>query len=182
LIRSIATGALGALLMLTAAPTSASPTDDVRNAMLKFVGLNSYEMSFGSGSRTGTMDFIRPDSTHMTMGGMEMIHLGSTTYMKMGGKWQKYTTTRRESGPTQIADRINKMVREANGVTATDLGMKSVGGEMLHAYKMRPKNGSGGIVYIGGDGLPHRFQGDDSPKDMVTISKFNAVPPIRPPM
>jgi hypothetical protein len=180
LIRSIATGALGALLMLTAVPVSASPTDDVRNAMLKFVGLNSYEMSFGSGARAGTLDFVRPDSMHMTMGGMEMVHVGSTTYMKMGGKWQKFTSSRRESGPTEMADRINKMMREANGLTATDLGMKSIGGETLHAYKMRQKDGTTGIVYVGHDGLPHRLQGNNA--EMITISRFNAVPPIRPPM
>ena len=181
MIRSIATGALGALLMLAALPANASPTDDVRAAMLKFAALSSYEMSFGTGARAGTADFVRPDSVRMSMGGMEMVHVGSTTYMKMRGKWQKFSSSRRESGPIDMAERVRAMAREANGLSATDLGMKSVGGETLHAYKMRQKDGTTGIVYVGRDGLPHRLQGNGA-DSTVTISKFNAVPPIRAPI
>jgi hypothetical protein len=180
LIRSIAGGALGALLIVTAVPVNASPTDDVRNAMLKFAALSSYEMSFGMGGQRGTADFVRPNSAHMMMGGMEIVHVGDTTYTKMNGKWSKFTS-RRRGGPADMAERVRAMVRDANEVSATDLGMKSIGGETLHAYKMRNKDGSTGTVYIGGDGLPHRLQGSE-PNSTVTISKFNAVPPIRPPI
>ncbi|HEY0393171.1 MAG TPA: hypothetical protein VGD01_01625 [Candidatus Elarobacter sp.] len=180
MIRSIAAGALFAFLTLVAAPADASATDDVRAAMLKFAALRSYEMTFGSGARTATADFVNPDSMHMSSQGMELIHIGTTTYMKMGGKWQKLPSSRGET-PMGMADRVRKMASKANGVTATDLGMKSVGGETLHAYKMTQSDGTTGTCYIGRDGLPHRLQGK-SADETVVISKFNAVAPIHAPL
>ncbi|HEY0614161.1 MAG TPA: hypothetical protein VGC96_05955 [Candidatus Elarobacter sp.] len=180
MIRSIAAGALCALVTLAAAPASANATDDVRAAMLRFAGLSSYEMTFGSGGRTAVADFVNPNSMHMSSEGMELIHIGTTTYMKMGGKWQKLPSSRGEV-PMGMAERVRKMATEAKGVSATDLGMKSVGGESLHAYKMTQSDGTTGICYIGRDGLPHRLQGKTA-DETVVISKFNSVPPIRAPI
>ena len=179
--RSIAAGALLALATLTAAPASANPTDDVRAAMLKFADLSSWEMSFGSGARQATMDFIKPNSMRMSSRGMQMVHVGNTTYVNMNGKWQRLTHERVRGG-FEMADHIRRAVSASNNVAAIDLGMKSIGGETLHAYKMTPKDGQSGTIYIGGDGLPHRFQGRDTNNETVTISKFNAVPPIRAPI
>jgi hypothetical protein len=181
LIRSIAAGALLALATLTGAPASANPTDDVRAAMLKFADLNSWEMSFGSGARQATMDYVKPNSMRMSSRGMQMVHVGNTTYVNMNGKWQKFTHER-AGGGFEMADHIRRAVSASNGVTATDLGMKSIGGETLHAYKMTPKDGQPGTIYIGADGLPHRFQGSDTNNEVVTISKFNQVAPIRAPI
>lgn len=180
MIRSIAASALFALTILAAAPANANPTDDVRSAMLRFAGLSSYEMSFGSGAKSGTVDFVKPNSMRMSARGMEMINVGSTTYMRMGGKWQKFPSAK-GSGPLDMADRVRAMARETNGVSATDLGMKSVGGETLHAYKMTQKDGTTGVIYIGRDGLPHRMQGKDADQS-ITISKFNQIAPIRAPI
>ena len=180
MIRSIAAGALFAFVTLAAAPANANATDDVRSAFLKFAALRSYEMTFGSGARTATADFVQPDSMHMSAHGMEMIHIGTTTYMKMGGKWQKLPSSRGET-PMGMAERVRKLATEANGVNATDLGMKSIGGETLHAYKMTQKDGTTGFCYIGRDGLPHRLRGKTA-DETVVISKFNAVPPIHAPI
>jgi hypothetical protein len=182
LIRPIAASALSALLTLAAVPAYANATDDVRAAMLKFAALSSYEMTFNSRGRTSTLDVVNPRSIHMSSEGMEMIDIGTATYMKMGGKWQKLPSSRGSSGMGfSMGDRIRTMMNKANGVTATDLGMRPMGGEVLHAYKMRQSDGTTGTVYIGRDGLPHRFQGSGRDEN-VTLSKFNAVAPIRPPI
>jgi hypothetical protein len=181
LIRPIAACALVALATLTAVPANAGPTDDVRAAMLKFTGLRSWEMSFGAGGRSGTMDFVKPNAMRLSTEGMQMVHIGDTTYMMMNGKWQKFTSRNRSGGGFEMADEIRRKISESNGVSATDLGMKSVGGETLHAYKIREKDGSTGIVYVGADGLPHRFQGSRA-DETVTFSKFNGIGAIRAPI
>lgn len=51
MIRSIAAGAFGLGVLVNAAvPAYADATGDVRAAMVKFLSLSSYEMSFGTGS------------------------------------------------------------------------------------------------------------------------------------
>jgi len=90
-------------------------------------------------------------------------------------------TSRSGSAPIDMASRIRTMARDINGLSATDLGMKSVGGETLHAYKVTQNDGQAGIIYVGRDGLPHRMQGKDA-EQTITISKFNQVAPIRAPI
>jgi len=180
--RSTVAGALAALVTLTAVPAFASPTDDVRAAMIKFASLSSYQVSFGSGGRTGTMDFVKPDSMHMRSSGVEMVRVNKITYMKMGpsSSWMKIPDSK-GAGPGDIADRVRTMAKQANGVTATDLGMKSVDGETLHAYRMKQNNSTQSTVYIANDGYVHRI--DSGEKDgTVRFSKFNQIAPIRAPI
>jgi hypothetical protein len=182
MIRTTAAGVLVALVALSGAPASANPTDDVRAAMLRFAALSSYEMTFGTGARSGTVDFVKPNSMHMTMGPMEMISVGETAYVKQGsGGWMKIRNTA-PVGPAEMANRIRDYAVKVNTLTATDLGMKNVGGESLHAYRVTSKDGSPANVYIGRDGLPHRFDSSSNGNNVVRISKFNAVAPIRPPV
>ena len=186
MIRSIAASALFALGTLAAVPAYASPTDDVRGAMMRFAGLSSWQMTFGAGARTGTMDFVKPDNMHMQSSGMEMVRVSKTTYMKMGSgaKWMKIPDTE-GAGPTDIADRVRKMAKQANGVTATDLGMKTVDGESLHAYRMKQSDGTESTVYIARDGYVHRIVGKGNgggSDNTIRFSKFNQVAPIHAPM
>src|ERR1700736_4436204 len=97
--RSIVVAALVALIAapaLTVAPAHADAMGDVKAAMLRFASLKSYEMSAGGGGRTMTMDVVNPDSMRMASGGMEIIRIGTTMYMKMPGqtKWTKTSYTR----------------------------------------------------------------------------------------
>jgi hypothetical protein len=179
-IRPIAAGALGALFALAAAPASAG-ADDLRAAMAKFGALSSYEMTISARGRTTTIDIVNPHSRSMRSEGIEVIDIGPTTYMKMGGKWQKLRSSPGSSGThVGIGESVRTMARKANDVKATDLGMKPVGGEVLHAYRMQ-SDGRTGTIYIGRDGLPHRFE-DSGRHETLTISKFNAIAPIRPPI
>jgi hypothetical protein len=182
LIRTIAAYALAAFAVLAAAPACASPTDDVRAAMLKFAALSSYQLTFGGAGRTGTIDVVKPDAMHFRSQGMEMVRLGSMTYLKAGPQgWTKMRDTS-GSGPMQLAAKARDMAKQANGISAaTDLGMKNVGGEMLHAYEMKQSDGKKTTIYIGRDGMVHRLD-SGSADGTVQFGKFNAVAPIRAPI
>jgi len=168
-----------ALPVLTALPAFAAPADDVRAAFTKFNALNSFEATVGgkSGKQTVTLDIVKPNSAHITGNGMELVRIGTTTYMHMGGAWRKMSAGVSDIyGSFNISNRLPDVGKDT---TATDLGMKSMGGQMFHAYKIVDKNGTS-TVYVGADGLPHVI--DNAAGTHMTLSKFNAVPPISAPM
>ncbi len=174
--RLVLAAAAGALVLGTTVPAKADATGDVRAAMQKFASVQSFEIVTQNEGKTATMDMTnRPAAVHMSGGGMEMINAGGATYMKMGGSWKKYPS----SSGMPFSDPIRHFADKANQIKATDLGMKSVGGETLHAYKI-VDSGDGGTLFIGGDGLPHRFEGNDH--SVVRITKFNAIAPIHAPI
>jgi hypothetical protein len=178
--RTIAVVALAALATLAfAPPVDASATDDVRAAMVKFASVNSCRLTM---EKAGTMDFVKPNSMHMTARGMEMIVIGSTMYVKPSGRsWMKMQNTA-GGGPSDVKDWIHMTKDDTNKITATDLGMKSVGGESLHAYRMTSsKTNKPSTVYVGSDGYVHRVEGD-KPGHAVTFSMFNQIAPLRAPM
>jgi hypothetical protein len=183
MIRTTAAGVFFALFTLSGVPAHASATDDVRAAMLRFAGLSSYEMTFGTGGRHGTLDFVKPNSMHMVSGPFEMIRIGTTTYVKQGARgWMKIADTH-GAGSDEVANRIRALASKPNSVSATDLGMKNVDGETLHAYRVTTQNDrSSSTCYIGADGLPHRIDSGQAGNSSVRISKFNAVAPIRAPI
>ena len=177
--RSLTAVMLAAACTLAAAPAYASATDDVKACMQKFASLQSFEIQTTTDGRPSTIDVInRPSAMHVTSAGMEMVTVGETTYMKVGGSWQKLPASKRTTG--FMSDPIRHMADTTAGVKATDLGMKSIGGETLHAYKIVDKDGDGGIIFVGGDGLPHRFESNDH--TVVRMTKFNAVAPIGAPI
>lgn len=182
MIRPTAASAfLCSLVFLAAVPASASPNDDVRAAMLKLAGASSYQMTFTTARGSATADFVKPNSMHMRGQGMEMISVGSTTYMKLGPKgWQKFPGSTAE-GPGELANKARAMASDPKGIGATDLGMKTVGGETLHAYKITQKDGTASTLYIGRDGYPRRIDGRGD-NGSVQFSKFNEVAPIRAPI
>ena len=127
-----------------------------------------------------TFDYVRPSSTHLTMPRVEMISIGTATYMRpIGQSWMKVPTMPGEE-PRDPAEQMRALARNPQGGTVTDLGMRSVGGETLHAYRLR-ENGSESTLYIGADGYPHRLESGAS-TNTVTFSKFNAIAPIRAPI
>jgi hypothetical protein len=183
MIRSklVAAFALGALFTLAAGPAYADATGDVRAAMVKFLSLSSYEMSYTSGSQSGTVDIVRPSSRHVRSATGEIISIGSDFYLKRGNSgWMKLPASQSASA-VGLFENMESMGRKVNGATATDLGMKSVDGETLHAYRVTETGGHQWTVYIGRDGFVHRVADVSGPHG-VRYSKFNAVPPIRAPM
>jgi hypothetical protein len=185
MVRGTAAVLIGTLLTLTAAPAYADPTGDVRAAMLKLVALSSWEMK-GQTTISGrpsaiTADFVRPNSMHMTTPQTEMISTGSAVYVRIAGRgWTKIPASPGGANPAAMPFNVRDMTRNANRITATDLGMRSVGGETLHAYRMKDTDGNQTTAYIGSDGFPHRMEGRNG--QTVTFGRFNAVPPIRAPI
>ncbi|HEX3549263.1 MAG TPA: hypothetical protein VHT53_02760 [Candidatus Elarobacter sp.] len=179
--RSLAAAALTASALLAAAPAFASARDDVRASVQKFSQLQSFEMVMQDQGRTMTVDVVNsPAATHTKMPGNEIIFVGGISYMRQGGSWRKFPASSRAP---MMENPIRHMGDDANRSTfgAVDLGMKNVGGESLHAYKVADKStSSAGTLYIGGDGLPHRWEGTDG--SVVKLTKFNGVAPIKAPV
>ena len=180
MMRITAAGFVLISLLLTGVPASAGPTDDVRASAMKFAALNSFRATFLQQGQTGTMDFVRPDSYHIAGGRYEVIRIGNTSYMKMpGGGWMKTVIDPRRMMQTNILDSLRSAANRK--FTADDLGMKSAGGESLHAYRLHFPNGNeNDVIYIGRDGLPHQYTGTGG--QSTRLSNFNAVPPIRAPI
>jgi hypothetical protein len=182
LIRSnvVAAFALGALFTLAAVPAYADATGDVRAAWQKFLGLSSYEMSSISGTQSVTVDIVKPNSRHVRSAKGEIISIGSDFYLKRGnGGWMKLPASAGQSAAAAFLN-METLGRKVNGATATDLGMKSVDGETLHAYHVTVSGARSVTVYVARDGFVHRV--DDGSTGGARFSKFNAVPPIHAPM
>jgi hypothetical protein len=182
LIRSIAAGAFGlGVLVIAAVPAYADATGDVRAAMQRFLSLSSYEMSSISGSQSVTVDIVKPNSRHVRSATGEIISIGSDFYLKRGNSgWRKLPASESASAVATFKN-MESMGRKVNGATATDLGMKSVDGETMHAYRVTETGGRQWTVYIGRDGFVHRIASVSGPNGS-RFSKFNAVPPIRAPI
>ncbi len=173
--------ALGAVFTLAAAPAYADATGDVRAAMQRFLSLSSYEMSSISGSQSVTVDIVKPSSRHVRSATGEIISIGSDFYLKRGNSgWMKLPASASASAVGTF-ENMESLGRKVNGATATDLGMKSVAGETLHAYRVTETGGRQWTVYIGRDGFVHRIASVSGPNG-VRYGKFNAVPPIHAPM
>lgn len=73
------------------------PKADIVEASRKFIALKSFSAKMEGVGQTeikSQVDFIAPDKFHVsylggTGAGMELIYIGSDSYMKTGGKWSK---------------------------------------------------------------------------------------------
>jgi hypothetical protein len=176
---------VAALVALTAAPALADPLGDVRSAMLKFASLKSYEMTAGSGARSMTMDIVNPGAMRMSAGGMEIVRVGTTMYMKMPGqsKWTKTSYSRGGGTGTEMADKVRSLASDPKGIAVRDLGMRNVDGQSMHAYEMTQKDAEKAVVYIGGDGYIRRLDPKSgSQTEPIRFSKFNQIVAIRAPV
>jgi len=177
--RSVYVLAILALFTFAGRGAYASPTDDVRNAMLNFVHAESYRMTFPSRSgETAWADYGGPGKVHMVMGPVEMIELDGVAYMKMGGTWRKLPHA---LPATYMADvvRTRDAALHSKDYTATDLGMKPSDGELLHAYSVQKAGDDPHTVYIGSDGFIHRI---DTNSGYIRFSNFNKPVNISAPM
>jgi hypothetical protein len=183
MIRSTMAATFVALVTVAGTAAYAGPIDDVRAAVLRLGGLSSYQMSFDTGARSMTMDIVKPNSMHMQTKAVEMISVGGSAYMKSGAHgWIKLPSSTPQSMPTSpLTDWARVAMRDTKGVSATDLGMKSIDGEIVHAYRMT-KDGKQSTMYVGRDGLPHRIDSGTGAAHSVRFGKFNAVAPIRAPI
>lgn len=162
-----------ALIAFSAAPALASPASDVQGAMIMLGTAKSYHVTFTAKGKTGDIDVVKPDKMHVVMPPMEMVKIGDTSYMKMGGTWRKFTIPGMSEQITSMYEgAIHKVSSHADDVVVTDLGSKVVDGASLHAYVVKNKDAKEPTtVYIDGRGEPARLETADG--TVVRFSKIN---------
>jgi hypothetical protein len=181
--RHAAVGVVAALVVLASAPATANPTDDVRAAMLRLAGLSSYRMTFATPRLSGTMDFVKPNAARVRIRGVELVRIGSTTYLKAGSRaWTKVPDPI-AAAMVNALDSARVQATQDSGFSASDLGVKKVGGEILHAYHTTQRDGTNSIVFVARDGFVHRITGTGAESDKVlTLGAFNGIAPILAPI
>jgi hypothetical protein len=186
--RSVAPLLTIALFACAAVPALAGPTEDVRTAMVRLGGLSSFRMGFTVNSLSGTMEFVKPDALRIQISGIEMVRVGSDVFVNARGRgWQRAADSPAAQYIPQLLEmgqRIRRTATDPNGFTAADLGMQTIAGETLHAYRRTMRaDGARDLVYVANDGFVHRVAGIGEAADRVlTFSAFNQVAPIVAPM
>jgi hypothetical protein len=156
------------LVLAVTAPALAAPVDDVKSALLKLSHARAYHVSV-SGARAVDVDVVKPDSVHVMAGAMEMISIGSGTWIKTNGSWMKLPTSgagpmRGGGGFTAPVARAQSMAEHPDTMaTVTDRGVATVDGETLHLYQVQA-NGDTKPMTLGvsSDGFPRSMETVDA--------------------
>jgi hypothetical protein len=177
-MRTFATVGAFVLAASLTAPAFATPTDDVKNALIALGQATSYHMVIESNGKSGEGDWVAPDKMDMTFGTTEIIRIGTTSWVHVQGHWMQVPAAAAGSMGAGMNSGITSaqgMASNAKDVTVTDLGMKTVGGVSLHAYSVVQKGESSPqIVYVGSDGRVARIEhATSSGTSSITFSKFN---------
>lgn len=125
-----------ALAIAISASALAGPGEYVHDAFAKFLAAKSFRATVTdakSGEQLSEMEFVAPDRYHLKRAkGPETIIIGDDAYMSMNGQLMKM--------PIPVGKMIGQYRNEGtlrqleSGITVTDLGADSVGGEPAHAY------------------------------------------------
>ena len=176
------------LFTCAAVPALAGPTEDVRTALVRLGGLSSFRMGFTVHAMSGTMEFAKPDALRIQVSGIEMVRVGSDVFVNaLGHGWQRAADSPAAQLVPELVEmgqRIRRSATDPAGFTAVDLGMQTIAGETLHAYRRTMRaDGAHDLVYVANDGFVHRVAGVGEAADRVlTFSAFNQVAPIVAPM
>jgi hypothetical protein len=114
--------------------------------------------------------------------------VGSDVFVNARGRgWQRAADSPAAQFIPQLLEmgqRVRRTATDPNGFTAADLGMQTIAGETLHAYRRTMRaDGAHDLVYVANDGFVHRVAGVGEAADRVlTFSAFNQVAPIVAPM
>jgi outer membrane lipoprotein-sorting protein len=128
--------AVSAFAIAVAASAWGGPKENVHDAFVKLLAAKSFRATVTdakSGEQLSQMEFVAPNRYHMRSGkGPETIIVGDDAYMNMNGQLIKM--------PIPVGKLISQYRNEGtlrqmeSGITVTDLGADSVGGEPAHAY------------------------------------------------
>jgi flavin-binding protein dodecin len=171
-----------------AAPALADPAHDaVLNSMLAFEKLTSYHVTVESHGHVVQADYVAHGKWHMTAGGMELIIVDNAMYVKMQGNWMKVpgaAAGAMTGGITGAVERARKTATDKENFTATDLGMKTVGGTTYHAYDVRSKSSSKpSTFFVTKDGYLGRIETlGEGQTTAVTFSNYNQPAKIEAPI
>jgi hypothetical protein len=169
------------LLVLAVRPAFADPTTDVRNAMIALGRATSYHINVTSEGRTMDGDVVNPGKMHLVVAPMEMIVIDKTTYVKMQGTWRQFSMPGADRMTAPIA-RVQNLAKSGEQAQVTDLGPKTVDGVALHAYLVKPADGSPSTVYLDDQGRIVRIESNEGgAMSVVRISNYNAPVTIEAP-
>jgi hypothetical protein len=184
---------LAALLPLVCAAGFALPAvADLPSALTNAALLtekSSYhiEMTETAGGQTvkasGDMQSYTPLKMHVTtdmgsMGSMQMIVLAPDTYMKQGSApWKKFPAD--PSAWAQMSS-AGDFAKNKADYSATDLGMQTKDGQMLHAYRVtNTVKNSTQTIFLDSSGRMARLE---APNLVMKFSNFGESVSITPPM
>ena len=176
---------VAAMIVLAAAPAAADPTSDMVAMGQAFASVHSFhaDVTTATGA-TVSMDVIQPDKCRITMNGkMQMIEIGSDTWMNMNGSWQHLPMAgAMAQRPLDMARNAGMQGHGASDYAITDLGPAMLGAVPTHKYHMVGKNGDTVDMWVSKN-LPLQVQATGKAGTAtITYSEFNSVPDITPPM
>lgn len=140
----------------------------------------------GTPKLEGTLEMVLPDKFHMTFaagavpgaGALEIIVIGSDTYLKIGPTWTKQAGL---GGQPFDAKSVSGAVAGLQPANATKGGTATVSGKTCQLYTTTSATGSQEICVA--DGLPLRIVSQSSgSKTTLTFSDYNANIDIRAPI
>jgi hypothetical protein len=160
-----------------AAPAMAGPSDALMSAAQNTTKQSSYHISITTPQGTEEGDIVNPDRMRVVGNGVETIIIGQTAYLKIKGAWRKMNTG--GMGSIQM-DMAKSIAKYHSDYTATDLGMRVVGGTPLHAYSVvNAKTHRTETVYID---RSNRMARVESGPLVIRFTKFNVPVTITAPM
>jgi hypothetical protein len=175
---TIISAALAGLIGLATGSALADPSPALVAAVIATTNQPSYHLTITS-PRAGTTeaDMVKPDKMHVIMKDGESIVIGSTMYMKMGGKWTKMSAAGMWSDPTAA---VKLLQTHHADYTSVDLGMRTAGGVPYHAYSVTDtKKHTTETVYIDGAGRLGRVEARGT---VIVFSKYGETVSIQAPM
>ena len=174
-----ATATKAATATPTNPPTPANPSASLGQIFKAWGTVKSFKANMVStglptGSVQMTMEVLTPDKFHVTTSGLEMIMIGKTIYMKIGGKWQKVASS------TIDLSLIDPSKYAAGQVTTSDVkfvGMDVVAGTptLVFTYKSTVKGPpavtSNNKIWVGAtDSLPRKMESSPKAGQLTTIT------------
>jgi len=172
---------LSSFLLFTAAAAAAARADSydtIAQAVLTTLHQPSYHISMTMpGGQAIEGDVVTPDRMHMTMPIGESTVIGKTMYMKMNGVWKKFDVGGLMKSPL---DQMKSLAAGREDATVDDLGMRTVDGGLMHAYKVtNGKLKTTVTVFIDSAG---RLAREEMGTSVFRISKFGEMVSIVAPM
>lgn len=172
---------------LTPAPATAGPRPvEIGQALAAFDALTSYRVrgtldSKESGKTSVLLEYVAPDRRHVVLGTLEIIVIGTTSYVKQGEAW--LTLEGRGAGMAALAPDARAIARQFEHATFTARGLETIDGEPCAVFSYAEGEQRGAIWIGTRDKLIRKIEGSQPTGSYsLVLSDFNQPIEIRPPV